>query len=195
MCCWRTDRDVRRSGLGIWEESIHVTSQPGCKRAAWTWELGAFSDSMTHEVRRDQGLPSANRGWRFAVTSSRCVHQWPESRRNLLTHQFCRRPWDVCITPKTNPSTEIEFFVTILKKDFIYSFSERGEGWEKKRERHIYVWLPLTWPPLGTWPATQAYALTGNRTGDLLVCNPHSIHWATPAWALSPFWRDPQDWI
>ena len=27
--------------------------------------------------------------------------------------------------------------------------------------------LPLAHPHPGTWPATQAYALTGNRTGDL----------------------------
>ena len=29
--------------------------------------------------------------------------------------------------------------------------------------------LPLTHPQLGTWPATQACALTGNQSGDLLV--------------------------
>ena len=26
--------------------------------------------------------------------------------------------------------------------------------------------------PPGTWPTTQACALTGNQTGDLLVCRP-----------------------
>ena len=31
------------------------------------------------------------------------------------------------------------------------------------------IWLPLTLPQLGTWPATQACALTGNQTGDPLV--------------------------
>ena len=40
------------------------------------------------------------------------------------------------------------------------------------------VWLPLVRPLLGTWPATQACALTGNPTGNLLVCrlalNPRS---------------------
>ena len=30
-------------------------------------------------------------------------------------------------------------------------------------------WLPLTHPQLGTWPTTQACALTGNRTSGLLV--------------------------
>ena len=32
--------------------------------------------------------------------------------------------------------------------------------------------MPLTHPQLGTWPTTQARALTGNRTGHLLVCRP-----------------------
>ena len=52
-------------------------------------------------------------------------------------------------------------------KDFIYLFLERGT--EGERERNINVWLPFTCPLLGTWPATQARALTGNRTGNPLV--------------------------
>ena len=31
-------------------------------------------------------------------------------------------------------------------------------------------WFPLEHPQLGTWPTTQACALTGNRTSDPLVC-------------------------
>ena len=45
-------------------------------------------------------------------------------------------------------------------KDFIYLFLERGERREKERERNINVWLPLTYPLLGTRPTTQACALT-----------------------------------
>ena len=44
-----------------------------------------------------------------------------------------------------------------------------GEGREKERERNINVWLPLTHHQLGIWPATQACALTGNRTSHILV--------------------------
>ena len=55
---------------------------------------------------------------------------------------------------------------------FIYLFLEREEGKEKERERNINVWLSLTRPLLGTWPTTQACALTGNPTGDPLVCRP-----------------------
>ena len=42
-----------------------------------------------------------------------------------------------------------------------YVFLERREGREKE-ERNINVWLPLARPQLGTWPATEACALTGN---------------------------------
>ena len=41
-----------------------------------------------------------------------------------------------------------------------YIFRERGR--EGKREGNINVWLPLECPLLGTWPTTQACALTGN---------------------------------
>ena len=34
------------------------------------------------------------------------------------------------------------------------------------------MWLPLLHPLLGTWPATQACAVTGNRTGNHLVRRP-----------------------
>ena len=40
---------------------------------------------------------------------------------------------------------------------------------EKVRERNINVRLPLACPLLGTWPASQACALTGNQTRDPLV--------------------------
>ena len=57
-----------------------------------------------------------------------------------------------------------EFFLRL------YLFLDRGEGREAERERNIKVWLPLMCPLLGTRPATQACALTGNRTRHPLVC-------------------------
>ena len=51
----------------------------------------------------------------------------------------------------------------------MYLLLDRGEGREKERERNIDVWLPLTRSLLGTWPTTQACALTGNQTCDTLV--------------------------
>ena len=55
---------------------------------------------------------------------------------------------------------------------FVYLFLERVEGREKERERNINMWLPLVHPLLGTGPATQACALTGNWTNNPLL---HSL--------------------
>ena len=51
--------------------------------------------------------------------------------------------------------------------NFIYIFLEREEEREKERERNINVWLPLTHPLLGTWPATQAVPWLGIETATL----------------------------
>ena len=57
-----------------------------------------------------------------------------------------------------------------LKRFYLFSF--RGEGREKERERNITVWFPLMGPLMGTWPATQACAVTRNRTRDPWVRRP-----------------------
>ena len=65
------------------------------------------------------------------------------------------------------PGKESRLF---FKKNYFY---REGKGRRKKeREGNINVWVPLTWPPLGTWLATQAHALTGNRTSNPLVHSP-----------------------
>ena len=63
-------------------------------------------------------------------------------------------------------------FCKTFLKYFTYLFLDRGEGKEKEKDRNINVWLPLACPRLETWLATQACALTGNRTGNPLVCKP-----------------------
>ena len=73
---------------------------------------------------------------------------------------------------KSLPVDIFSLFLFIFIKDFIYIFLEKGEQREKERERNVNVWLPLARPLLGTWPATQACALTGNRTSDPSFCSP-----------------------
>ena len=68
-------------------------------------------------------------------------------------------------------------------KKVIYLILERGEGREKEKERNINLWLPLT--SLGTWPAIQACALSGNHTCDPLVCRP----------TLNPLRHTSQGWM
>ena len=68
---------------------------------------------------------------------------------------------------KMKPRKKIYF------KDYLFIFFlERGEGKEKEKERNINVWFTSHIPPMGTWPTTQACALTGNRTSDPLVHRP-----------------------
>ena len=57
----------------------------------------------------------------------------------------------------------------------MYLFLERGEGREKERERNIDR-PPLACSQLGTWPATPACALSGNRTVTLQFSGQCSIH-------------------
>ena len=59
---------------------------------------------------------------------------------------------------------------SFLKKNYLFIFGERER--EGERERNIDVWLPLVCLQLGTWPATQACALPGNRTCDPLIHRP-----------------------
>ena len=55
---------------------------------------------------------------------------------------------------------------------FFYLLIFREGKGRRKRGREINVWLPLVRPLLGTWPTTEACALTGNQTGDALVHRP-----------------------
>ena len=70
------------------------------------------------------------------------------------------------------PNLHIAWHWGFFFKDFIYLFLDRRERREKERDRNINMWLLLMHLLLGTWPATQACALTGNQTGDPLVCRP-----------------------
>ena len=76
----------------------------------------------------------------------------------------------VCICHQHIFSGEVSIHVFcpfFKKKIFIYFQTE--EGTEKDRERNINVWWPLMRSVLGTRPATQACALTGNLIHDPLV--------------------------
>ena len=77
-----------------------------------------------------------------------------------------------CMCLQRNSITKTIMFSPLFKKDFIYLFLERGEGKGKERERNINMWLPPAHPQLGTWPTTQACALTRNQTSDPLVLRP-----------------------
>ena len=56
-------------------------------------------------------------------------------------------------------------------KDFVYLFLEKGRVWEREGEKHQSVASHMCPDQgLGTEPTTQACALTGNWTSNLLLC-------------------------
>ena len=57
------------------------------------------------------------------------------------------------------------------KADPFLIFREQGREGEREGEKHQCVVAPHV-PHLGTWPATQACALTGNWTSDPLALRP-----------------------
>ena len=69
-------------------------------------------------------------------------------------------------------------------EDFIYFF-RGGEGREKERERNTDV-RDLQVDRLGTEPAPQAQAVTGNQTGDLSLCRtmPNQLNHTGQGWLL-----------
>ena len=123
--------------------------------------------------RKELGETGGMLGWGCAAFSPR-----PHLRAHLPGHcwgHFCSATGNVvprafgavCWVSVQEWSCRdfFSFLFIFFGKDFIYLFLERGE----EREKNINVWLLLSHPLLGTWPAPQAYALTGNRTGDPLV--------------------------
>ena len=82
------------------------------------------------------------------------------------------------------PEAPYTIFIFFLRF-YLFIFRQRGRRGERGRE--ISVWLSLARPLPGTWPPTQACALTGNWTRNPLVCSQCSVHWATPARAIFIF--------
>ena len=69
------------------------------------------------------------------------------------------------VVPYYIPNSNAWVFQLLFKKIlYIYLFLERGEGRKRGRETLIGCFS------YSSEPTTQAHALTGDRTGDLLLC-------------------------
>ena len=62
------------------------------------------------------------------------------------------------------------YFFSFFKIFYLFIFREGGREGERGGVKHQC--MVASRPLLGTWPATQACALIGNRTSDPLVCRP-----------------------
>ena len=98
----------------------------------------------------------------MAATKLRCLYK--QSKQIIETE---KKIFFLAVLPSKFPSAL--FWCLYFFKDFIYLFLDRGAGRKEKREININLWLPLVHPHLGTWPTTQACALTGNWTSNPLV--------------------------
>ena len=94
----------------------------------------------------------------------------PISRISCLKHFLSKLKYCLssCVTTQDNYFISISFF-----KRF-YLFFERGWEGEREGEKHQCV-VTSRGSRLGTWPTTQMFALSANRTGDRLVCRPALI--------------------
>ena len=72
-------------------------------------------------------------------------------------------PFPVLTDHLGNFFRKAEIFTLFLFKDFIYFLRERGREGERDGEKHQCV-VASHATQLRTWPATEACALTGNRT-------------------------------
>ena len=59
---------------------------------------------------------------------------------------------------------------SIFLRFYLFIFREGKGGIKRGKETSVCGCLSLVHSPLGTWPATQACALTGNGTSNPLVC-------------------------
>ena len=81
---------------------------------------------------------------------------------------FAKERFCVSRNGPCNAWIAIFFSFFFLFRFYLFIFRQRRRR-EKERKRNVNAWLPLTRPLLGTWPATQACALTGNWTSNPLV--------------------------
>ena len=80
---------------------------------------------------------------------------------------------DLLVPPTVrSPVSEVRnSHLSLFLRFYLFNFRERETEGEIEGEEHQW-WLPLVRPLLGTWPTTQACALTGSQTGDPLVRRP-----------------------
>ena len=137
--------------------------------------LSTTLEGMLHVWNYSQLRRSSEKGRRGKITQSWKI--WKLTCIGIMTR--AGRYWALTRGQALFQRPMYYFF-----KVFIYLFSERGEGSETEWERSVSVWLPLGCPAMGTWPTSQACALTGNRTGKSLSRRP----------ALSPLSHTSQGW-
>ena len=134
---------------------------------AITWKLSEICNvADTVNAQKKRGVQDATGSTDFFFPAS--LHSKKTSSNATASSFIIVTSSNVCLhLPWTFLFFLKDFiYLFIFLRCFIYLFSETGRDGERE-ERNSNVWLPLARPLLGTWPAPQACALTGNWTGTL----------------------------
>ena len=86
------------------------------------------------------------------------AHNWPPHS----SFQLCPVTLSGLPAVYVSSSRRVDIADSIFFKFFFKILFILERGGEGEWERNINMWLPLVHPLLGTWPTTQACALTGN---------------------------------
>ena len=100
-----------------------------------------------------------------------CLHG-AETNRDFYTHVIqLLRNFSILLMMVFFSYTDLFSFISFIFLNILFIFRERGKEREREGEKHQCV-LPFARPLLRTWPSTQVYVLTGNRTSNPLL---HSL--------------------
>ena len=103
----------------------------------------------------------------YEHSNSECqLYKWAKP------HTSYSHAWSPTPTPDTHAHPALGIGCLSLfhfLRCYLFIFRDRGREGERKGKKHRCD----QWPLLGNWrtkPTTQAFALTGNQTSDLLLC-------------------------
>ena len=144
------------------------------------WGNGEFFHASVKKLNIHLQLPLLVTCGRAPSDFSTAVHLWKvlENIRHNRLHVSSKligpgvpqisQWWAAGASLPRRPCRKKQNSFFFFKDFYLFIFREKGREGERDGEKYQCV-VASHAPPLGTWPTTQACALTGNRTGDPLV--------------------------
>ena len=151
------------------------------------WVLGAGGQGESLDVTEFGGRLPVSPGVNITLTTGEQLTQEEPSQAEQPRQRWQMSEWlvskSVGVSFPSEPNSGLycrdkKCLVLSVKvfNDFLYLFLQRVEGRERGKHQCVVWCKHLVRPLLGTWPATQACALTGNLTSDLWFAGLCSMH-------------------